>query len=368
MPSFAVFTIVFAFVAAAFITLAPRRDRRGLFVPGILLLVASVLVSALAEDLRLDALGWWLGVVPFALGWFGEDKARKTTVAVLGVSALLMTVTAFIPAGSPFAVFGLVVAVWLRAGFFPAQGWIAGAFERGPLLPMALLVMGQGAAVMVTHREMASWFSVAAMITALIVSLRNFAEHKPRRMLANVAISHSAFVIAGLTSHTEEGLVGACTHALVFSIAMGGLCGVLRILEVRVMDVTNPEGKLGLAVKAPRLAAVFLVCGLALFGLPGTLGYISEDLLFQGALGSHPWLGMCLLIATAFNAINLLRLYGILFLGVVPKNVIDIPDALARERWPLVVCVVALIAGGLMPQPVLRLVCPAKAKETTTHH
>jgi NADH:ubiquinone oxidoreductase subunit 4 (subunit M) len=77
---------------------------------------------------------------------------------------------------------------------------------------------------------------------------------------------------------------------------------------------------------------------------------------------------MCLLIATAFNAINLLRLYGILFLGVVPKNVIDIPDALARERWPLVVCVVALIAGGLMPQPVLRLVCPAKAKETTTHH
>lgn len=368
MPSFAVFTIVLAAIAATFITLAPKRDRRGLFVPGILLLVAAVLVSALAEDLRLDALGWWLGMVPFALGWFGEDKSKKTTTAVLGVSALLLTVAAFIPAGSPFAVYGLAIAVWLRAGFFPAQGWIVGAFERGPLLPMTLLVTGQGAAVMVTHGEMASWFSVAAMITALVASLRNFAEHKPRRLLANVAISHAAFVIAGLTSRTEEGLVGACIHALVVAIAMGGLCGILRILEVRVMDVMNPEGKLGLAAKAPRLAVCFLICALALFGLPGTLGYVSEDLLFQGALGSHPWLGMCLLIATAFNAINLLRLYGILFLGVLPKNVIDIPDALARERWPLVVCVFALIAGGLMPQPVLRLVSRPASRVSTSPH
>jgi len=366
MPSFVLFAIVFAAVAAVFITLAPRRDRRGRFIPGVLLLVAAVLVSAFAEDLRLDALGWWLGVVPFALGWFGEDKARRTTVAVLGISALLMTVVAFLPAKSPFIVYGLGIALWLRAGFFPAQGWIVGGFERGPLLPVALVVTGQGAAVVVTHGEMGSWLSAAAMITALVVSLRNFAEHKPRRILANVAISHSAFVIAGLTSHTEEGLVGACAHALVFVVAMGGLCGVLRILEVRVMDVIHPDGKLGLAVKAPRLAAVFLVCALALFGLPGTLGYISEDLLFQGALGSRPWLGMCLLVATAFNAINLLRLHGILFLGVVPKNVIDIPDALPRERWPLLVCVVALVAGGLMPQRVLRLVCP-DPKGMTTH-
>lgn len=362
MPSFVVFAIVHAAVAAAFLLLAPRRDRRGRFVPGVLLLVASVFVSSLAGDPRFDALAWWLGAIPFALGWFGEERSGKAPVLVLGGSALLLTIVAFLPAASPFAVWGLAIAVWLRAGFFPAQGWIAGAFERGPLLPMALWVTGQGAAVMVAHAALPPWFSAAAMITALIASLRNFAEHKPRRMLANVAISHSAFVIAGLSSRNPEGLAGACLHALVFPIAMGGLCGVLRILEVRVMDVTNPEGKLGLGAKAPRLATVFLICALALFGLPGTLGYISEDLLFQGALGSRPWLGLCLLVATAFNAIHLLRLHGILFLGVVPKNVIDIPDALPRERWPLLACVVALVAGGLLPQPLLRLVCRA-AKE-----
>ncbi|MBK7085452.1 MAG: hypothetical protein IPH53_12640 [Flavobacteriales bacterium] len=37
---------------------------------------------------------------------------------------------------------------------------------------------------------------------------------------------------------------------------------------------------------APRLAVFFLIFGLALIGLPGTLGFIAEDLLFHGALNA----------------------------------------------------------------------------------
>jgi len=139
----------------------------------------------------------------------------------------------------------------------------------------------------------------------------------------------------------------------VVTAASSGLIAIVRILEVRVMDVTNPESDLGLAVRAPRLATFFLICGLALIGLPGTLGYCAEDLLFHGALASHPILGVTLLVATAFNAINLVRLYSVLFLGVLPKHVIDIPDALPRERWPLTACVVFLIAGGILPGKII---------------
>jgi NADH-quinone oxidoreductase subunit M len=57
---------------------------------------------------------------------------------------------------------------------------------------------------------------------------------------------------------------------------------------VRVLDVANPAGHLGLAIRAPRLATFFLIGALALIGLPGTVGYNAEDLLFHGALQSHP--------------------------------------------------------------------------------
>jgi NADH-quinone oxidoreductase subunit M len=140
---------------------------------------------------------------------------------------------------------------------------------------------------------------------------------------------------------------------MVVSVASTGLICVVRALEVRVSDALNPIGHLGLAVKAPRLATFFLISGLALIGLPGTLGYCAEDLLFHGALANHSWLGIALPLATAFNAINLFRLFGVLFLGVLPKHVIDIPDALLRERLPLTIFILFLLVGGLLPGRII---------------
>jgi hypothetical protein len=85
---------------------------------------------------------------------------------------------------------------------------------------------------------------------------------------------------------------------MVVSAASMGMACVLRAVEVRVADALAPSGPLGLAVRAPRLAVFFLVCGLSLIGLPGTLGYCAEDLLFHGALESHPLLGVALPLAT----------------------------------------------------------------------
>lgn len=164
-----------------------------------------------------------------------------------------------------------------------------------------------------------------------------------------VCISQASFILSGLLASNSAGIMGGMLHWMVVALASTGLIAVVRILEVRVIDVADPTAHLGLAVRAPRLATFFLLSGLALVGLPGTLGYCAEDLLFHGVQDHHPVMGVFLLIATALNAINLMRLYSVLFLGVLPKNVIEIPDALPRERWPLTLVVMILIAGGLFP-------------------
>jgi NADH-quinone oxidoreductase subunit M len=186
-----------------------------------------------------------------------------------------------------------------------------------------------------------------------IASLRSFAEKKPRRLLAYLCISQASFMLAGITTANAEGITGALTHWLVVAAASTGLICIVRALEVRVSRSEDPLMHLGLAAKAPRLATFFLICGLALVGLPGTLGYCAEELIFHGMLQNHLVAGIVLLVATVFNAINLLRLYNTLFLGVLPKHVINIPDALPRERWPLTVCIVFLILGGLLPSTII---------------
>ena len=56
----------------------------------------------------------------------------------------------------------------------------------------------------------------------------------------------------------------------------------------------------------PALATSFLLTGMAMVGLPGSLGLIAEDLLVQGSVEEFPLLGFALIIVTALVPVILL--------------------------------------------------------------
>ncbi len=363
----------FAALALLVIILAPRRDVTARHLAGLLLITLATIIAYAGANLIMFTAGWWLASLPFVCGMFGEDRSRLLSQGFLIVSCAAVTAAAIMlhqadmvdMAFSSEMAFGLfIVAVALRKGMFPVHGWMLRAFESGPLLPLALLFNGHLGAMLIVRPETAvlpemhgrsiDILSMVALATALITSVRSFAERKPRRILGLLCVSQASFIFAGFATAGTEGITGSLIHWLVVSAASTGLICIVRVLEVRVAGSVELVTQLGLAAKAPRLATLFLLCGLAMVGLPGTLGYCAEDLLFHGALKNHPLLGVALPVATAFNAINLLRIFKILFLGVLPRDVADIPDALPRERWPLTVIVVFLVFGGIFPSQILR--------------
>jgi NADH-quinone oxidoreductase subunit M len=366
--------VLYPLVAAVAICLAPRRDITFHALSGILLLVLGTEVIYASANLVLMNIGWWITCLPFVLGMFGDSPESKyTRIALVSSAVMLMCATFFFQSTdisnmsqiSHWCLIFLILTVIIRKGLFPLHRWTLQAFDTGPLLPKSLLFNSHLGALLVARAESASlpeyahqalnWLSILALVTALVTSLRGFIEKKPRRMLALVCTSQASFILAGLLAPNAVGVMGGMLHWIVVMLASTGLIAIVRILEVRVVDVADPSSHLGLAVRAPRLATFFLLCGLALVGMPGTMGYCAEDLLFHGVQDHHPVIGISLLLATAFNAINLMRLYSVLFLGVLPKNVIEIPDALPRERWPLVLIMVLLIVGGIYPALPLAL-------------
>ncbi len=201
--------------------------------------------------------------------------------------------------------------------------------------------------------------SVLACCISLFAGVRAFVERPPRRVVNLVLISVASMALAGLTSTEPKGIIGGLLVAIMLAAAAFGIRSVLRALEARTDLAIDPRDHLGLGQKAPRLSFFFLVFCLALVGIPGTLGFVAEDLLFHGALHVHPIIGIALPLATALNAIHLLRTWHLLFNGKLSKDVANIPDALPHERWPLLVLVLALVVLGVLPDLAIAWSTPA---------
>jgi NADH-quinone oxidoreductase subunit M len=240
---------------------------------------------------------------------------------------------------------------------------VADAAEGGHAIPTALLLNGHLGALLVAKLivplfplSAGSTFPVLswlAMGTALYVAIQGIAENSPRRLLAFLALSQSACILAGLESRTPEGITGALVHWFVVAVSTMGLFGILRLLEVRFGENLTASRHLGLAEHAPRLAVSFAVFGLALVGLPGTLSFCSQDLLIHGTLISHPLTGLLLPIATALNAVSVFRLFTRLFLGRRRTGFTLMADALPRERWILAAGMLFVVFGGLFPNTIV---------------
>lgn len=368
--------VLFSCLTLGAMLMLPRRDCTTATIGGILLLLGSTMLAYSTENLLVLLAAWMLSIIPFLpAGWFRARTWRPLVGLLLSSLALALAIvliagsTGVISIGrlrgqSPggMAAFGLlVIAVIFRKGICPAHAWVADAAEGSPAIPTALLLNGHFGALLVAKLivplfprtdSMFPVLSYLAMITAVYIAIRALGENSPRRLLAFLALSQSACILSGLESGTAEGVAGALVHWFVVTVSTVGLFGILRLLEVRFGENLTASKHLGLAEHAPRLAVSFAIFGLALVGLPGTLGFCSQDLLIHGTLTSHPLTGLLLPIATAMNAVSIFRLFTRLFLGKRRTGFTVMADALPRERWTLAAGVLFVVLGGLFPSVI----------------
>lgn len=406
---------LFAALSLGIVLLAPKHKLTPQWLAGILWLSATTCTTYAANNLVIFVLGWAASLAPFWIrrafalpdpqanavigGNVSGGASRDKTIPVFSKNVLALSVVSLcfgvglLVYSAPeaswrqalgltlartgdstllFAAFAFLMgAVILRKGLFPAHSWVVTAFERGPLLPLILLVNGHLGAFLVARVVLPllpdeshdAWpvLSALSLLTAVYVALVGLVERKPRRLFALVAISQSAFLLAGLQSFNPIGVAGALVLWQVVAVSSTMLASVYAGLEARLGAALEKDGFLGLAVGAPRLAVFFAVGGLALVGLPLTLGFPAEDLLLQGTLATNPYLGVVLPVVTAINAFSLIRLFARLFLGKPLSAAHDIADALPRERWVLVAALLFLVLGGLFPAQPMRL--PSLAAE-----
>jgi NADH-quinone oxidoreductase subunit M len=153
-----------------------------------------------------------------------------------------------------------------------------------------------------------------------------------------------AAVGAGGRGHYGAALLVTVTIVL----ALSGLALTQSALEARVGKVSLSGPSVGRARAFPRLAAAFAFFAAAGVGLPGTAGFIADDLLLHALWEESPAGAIVIIFASAILAIATLGILAKGFFGT-PLRAVP-PDLRGHERSVVVVLVILLLGLGLFPQ------------------
>jgi len=277
-------------------------------------------------------------------------------VLLLIAGQWLLTVTPVDEPPSKIGIGLLIAAVLVRSGAMPVHGWMTDLFEHasfGTSLLFVTPMVGAYAAMRLVLPIAPEWtlhaIAVVSVVTAIYAAGMALVQREARRFFCYIFLSHSSLVFVGLETVTTIGLTGALCAWLAISLSMTGFGLTLRSIEARTGPLSLEKFH-GLYEHTPRLAALFLVTGLASIGFPGTVGFIGGDLLVEGAVQLYPLMGMAVVIVAGLNGIAVLHAYFRVFTGTRHHASIDL-HLRTPERIAVLILIALVIGGGLYPQP-----------------
>ncbi|HTQ41641.1 MAG TPA: proton-conducting transporter membrane subunit [Polyangiaceae bacterium] len=327
----------------------------------------STTLAFLTESPVLLVALWMVSNLLFVSGLSPTEHRRARRVA----SAYLWTSAAFLGSGVALESFAtapmlrdagvwlVVVAVLIRKGIFPFHAWIPEVFDSGrmgPIIRFSAPQLGSWIAVVLVVPHASAGvlraLAILSLITAVYGAALALVQRDARRACGYLFVSQSALVLAGLDCTSPQALAGSLVLWLSSALAFTGLTRTVLALEVRRgrLDLTRYHGGYE---ELSQLAVSFLVLGLACTGFPGTLGFIGQEMLVEGAVREFPALGFFVLAAAALTGLAVLRMYFSLFCGARSTSFGLRRMLLRRERLAFGALTVLLVAGGLLPRTIV---------------
>ncbi len=261
------------------------------------------------------------------------------------------------PSGAPWwAAVPLVAAILVRCGTVPAHCWMTDWFEHasfGIALLFVIPLTGVYAAVRLVLPICPPWvlesIGLFSMVTAIYAAGMATIQRETRRFFAHFFLSHASLVLIGLEMHNELSLTGSLCLWFSVMISLGGFGLTLRAIESRFGRISLADYH-GLYAHSPTLAVCFLLTGLASVGFPGTLGFVSTEILVDGTIEARRFVGMIVVATTALNGIAVVRAYFLLFTGSRHVSTVSLGIG-TRERVAVLTLSALVLGGGFYPQP-----------------
>ncbi len=264
----------------------------------------------------------------------------------------------------------LIVGFGFKVAAVPFHMWSPDAYEGAPAVVTGFMSTGvKAAAVAAFARVFLSslepmindWAPVlwmVAAVTMIVGTVLGVAQTSVKRMLAYSSIAHGGYLLAGLVAGNDVGKAAILYYLAAYALTNLGAFGVVALLGSRERANDDLRDYAGLWYTHPGLATLMTIFLLSLAGFPPTAGFIAKWYIFSAAIGSgYYWLAIIGVLSSVVSVFFYLRivvmmymserdarpvpapvtaiamtglalsLVGILYLGILPTQIIDLAQA-----------------------------------------
>lgn len=372
-----------------------------------LFLSGAVIGSFAARDLILFFMFWEFMLVPMYIlvaTAGGPDRAAAAMkffiytaagsllmlVAILSLQFTAAQVTgqstfelerlmrAELPAGTQQWLFlGFALAFAIKTPIFPLHTWLPSLYRQSPAatLIVATMLAKVGAygfiriAIPLFPDPAATygpWLAGLGIVSIIYGGLAALSQRDMINVLAYSSIAHLGFIVLGIFADQERALLGAVVQMVNHGLSAGMLFALAAMIHARTGSY-ELSSLGGLAARWPAMAAFTTLAIFSAAGLPGLNGFVGEFLLLSGLYETRPVEAIIALGGIVIGVIYLLRLVGRILHGPAGSHQNSGgSDIRILEAVTLVPLVILIVAIGLYPRPLLRVIEPATSAAINT--
>jgi NADH-quinone oxidoreductase subunit M len=370
-------------------------ERPRLFYFHFMVAETAVLGALLAQDLALFVVFFDLMLVPFFFltgMWGGARRVQATMKLVIYtlVGSLLMLTAAIatgvlaasgdLPLSFAFSdlaqrqlsessqnwIFLFFAAAFLvKMPAFPLHGWMPDGYRAMPLPVLAVFsgVLSKVAAYGFLRvclplfpdasENFQTLLLLISLASILYGSAMAFTTTEARLILGYSSVAQLGFITLGIFALNAQGAQGAILQAFNHGLVVAPAFFIVALLAARAGGSEDIRDMGGVAMRAPLLAAMFLIVAFATLAMPGSSNFVGEFYIVLGVFREEIVIAIVATAGVVLASVYALRLYITTMHNRTGARV-QSRELDLREGLVLIPLVLLVIAIALYPQFALK--------------
>ena len=159
-----------------------------------------------------------------------------------------------------------------------------------------------GAAITLSQLPVTEVLLVLSLAAMFIASFLAIYEDSIERMLAYSSVAQIGYITLGIAIANQSGLTGSIVHILNHAVMKAALFAAIGAVVYRI-GTSRLSNLGGLGQVMPLTMAAFVIGGLSIVGVPGTVGFVSKWYLGVGAMEENWWPVVFLMVASSLISV-----------------------------------------------------------------